>query len=852
MATAAEIDEAKRSLALILLGASRFAHYPPGDDNAAFKASAEAFRAAVTERDATAFGNSVKVLSLFDDPAGPLELLKQIEKFLEQNSFSDIMLYYCGHGDVLHDQTYYLCLNSTEPEHQSLTALSPKELKRVMDKFLRGRRIYLVVDCCYAGEVSSAYMQQGGAQPLMKQLRETFHSGTSIACAALAKREEPLTMFTGTLLDALREGVDGAEQWLSLREVVEETRIRISNRYGSDGVPPEIVTHGQSYGDVANVGLFANRGWSGDPNLRSAIDAALNNLENPLPKLRNAAAAHIGELAKFADSVPQALRQKVLERLAAFELDDSISVRAAAKNAIQVWSAEIGLAVKSSSEPADFVGQYVEPASAAKANSNAAGLASANVLPFPPNGPLRGAAQVDGPTLVEAAPVLSPPVAAIVHQVENLEGAEHDETARLTNMAGQQLHSNAGNSDGSLTPNSASNSKPQLRNRYSLATGLAVVLAICILIGIGIWEVGHAPSPVLRTDEIPPNGSHPGKTVPPLAGQTDQSEAVNSAPVQTLPTSTETVPAAPPAPSSAIARRPLSAEEHFQKGLEGYNRGDYTEALRWYREAADEGNADAQNSLGAFYQDGRGGLAKDDREAARLYNLAADQENAGAQNNLGHFYQDGRGGLAKNLWEATRLYKLAADQGNAGAQNNLGNFYRDGTAGLPEDDREAARLYRLAADQGYAPAQSNLGFLYESGDGGVGRDLTEAARLYKLAADQGDANGQVGLGFSYANGHGGLAKDDREVARLYKLAADQGNAEAQFQLGAFSAEGRGGRAKDNYEALRLIKLAADQGFASAVSVLFFHESSNKGNSKSMTMTESTRLSGGDGGTAYSS
>jgi hypothetical protein len=38
-------------------------------------------------------------------------------------------------------------------------------------------------------------MQQGGTQPLMKQLRETFHNGTAIVCAApkdkmaLAKRE---------------------------------------------------------------------------------------------------------------------------------------------------------------------------------------------------------------------------------------------------------------------------------------------------------------------------------------------------------------------------------------------------------------------------------------------------------------------------------------------------------------------------------------------------------------------------------------------------------------------------------------------------------------------------------------
>jgi hypothetical protein len=57
MATAAEIDQGKHILALILLGASRFAHFPREDDNPAFKASAEAFRATLTQSDATAFGN---------------------------------------------------------------------------------------------------------------------------------------------------------------------------------------------------------------------------------------------------------------------------------------------------------------------------------------------------------------------------------------------------------------------------------------------------------------------------------------------------------------------------------------------------------------------------------------------------------------------------------------------------------------------------------------------------------------------------------------------------------------------------------------------------------------------------
>jgi TPR repeat protein len=61
---------------------------------------------------------------------------------------------------------------------------------------------------------------------------------------------------------------------------------------------------------------------------------------------------------------------------------------------------------------------------------------------------------------------------------------------------------------------------------------------------------------------------------------------------------------------------------------------DERELARGYKLAADQGDAEAQARLGAFYSQGRGGLPQDDREAARLYKLAADQGNAGAKSAL--------------------------------------------------------------------------------------------------------------------------------------------------------------------------------------------------------------------------
>ena len=58
------------------------------------------------------------------------------------------------------------------------------------------------------------------------------------------------------------------------------------------------------------------------------------------------------------------------------------------------------------------------------------------------------------------------------------------------------------------------------------------------------------------------------------------------------------------------------------------------EAVRWYRLAADQGNARAQDLLGFMYRFGGEGVPRDDREAVRWYRLAADQGHAGAQTSL--------------------------------------------------------------------------------------------------------------------------------------------------------------------------------------------------------------------------
>ena len=93
--------------------------------------------------------------------------------------------------------------------------------------------------------------------------------------------------------------------------------------------------------------------------------------------------------------------------------------------------------------------------------------------------------------------------------------------------------------------------------------------------------------------------------------------------------------------------------------------------------------------------------AQDDLDTVRQ---AAEQGNATAQFSLGLMYADGEG-VPKDDAEAVKWYRMSADQGYALAQFSLGFMYANGE-GVPQDEAEVARWFRLAAEQGHAEALS--------------------------------------------------------------------------------------------------------------------------------------------------
>ena len=101
------------------------------------------------------------------------------------------------------------------------------------------------------------------------------------------------------------------------------------------------------------------------------------------------------------------------------------------------------------------------------------------------------------------------------------------------------------------------------------------------------------------------------------------------------------------------------------------------------RQAADQGDAEAQYNLGVMYNTGMGVL-KDDAEAVRWFQLSADQGHASAQLNLGFMYALGRGVLKDDVL-AHMWYNIAGANGDEAARKQRDNL---------EDDMTRAEISR--------------------------------------------------------------------------------------------------------------------------------------------------------------
>jgi TPR repeat protein len=145
----------------------------------------------------------------------------------------------------------------------------------------------------------------------------------------------------------------------------------------------------------------------------------------------------------------------------------------------------------------------------------------------------------------------------------------------------------------------------------------------------------------------------------------------------------------------ALRAKAAAGDVAAQSALGVYyeSRQDFPEAVSWYRKAADQGDAFAQNNLGAMYDIGRG-VPQDYAQAVSWYRKAADQGDAYAQNNLGVMYAKGQGVL-QDYVSAYFWYTVAEARGTYDTQKEAAKDRDDIAAKMtPQQVADAQELAR--------------------------------------------------------------------------------------------------------------------------------------------------------------
>lgn len=135
---------------------------------------------------------------------------------------------------------------------------------------------------------------------------------------------------------------------------------------------------------------------------------------------------------------------------------------------------------------------------------------------------------------------------------------------------------------------------------------------------------------------------------------------------------------------------------------------DFACAREWLSQSASQGRPRAQTLYAYLLGSGQGGPV-DGSRALRLYRLAADQGDADALNNLGEIHESGRG-VEKSPDQALQWYERAAERGLAAGQFNAGRMLAIGAAG--KSDVVRARAWLAQAEQkGISQARQILDWL---------------------------------------------------------------------------------------------------------------------------------------------
>ncbi len=269
----------------------------------------------------------------------------------------------------------------------------------------------------------------------------------------------------------------------------------------------------------------------------------------------------------------------------------------------------------------------------------------------------------------------------------------------------------------------------------------------------------------------------------------------------------------------------MGVEVNYEKALEYY--------LKSYALDPDKQN-DLENQIGLCYRE----LEKH-TEANRYFARAAEKGLPHAMYNMGSSYERALG-MPQDLVKALYWYEKAAENDLIDAMYWTGWLYKSRKGNVTANPEKAVYWLEQAAENGWVDALKDLADMYENGKG-VEKDLAKAQAYYQQLeeygahpsnddmrvsllnavediqaltqrAESGDVEAQVHLGVAYKEGFGELEVNDALAFHWLSQAAEKDNAHAMHDLARLYEGGRGTQ-QDMQKAVDLYQRNAEQGYA---------------------------------------
>ncbi|WP_406437594.1 esterase-like activity of phytase family protein [Streptomyces sp. NBC_00631] len=216
--------------ACVLIGVDDYTHLDP---LRSVRLNLKELRAALTDPDIWGIPDDErKRIRTVANPASPAELVGPIREAAALAE-DTLIVYYAGHGLIDRHERQLLLTLPDSVEDQPDTCVRSGDVRRAIRDTGSALRRVLILDCCFSGHVLTE-MTDGHGQDVQVAV-ETLRDVEGSYVMTSAPRDRPshapdpkrCTLFTGALVDVMRQGLPDGPEMLGLRDLFLEAKSRI-------------------------------------------------------------------------------------------------------------------------------------------------------------------------------------------------------------------------------------------------------------------------------------------------------------------------------------------------------------------------------------------------------------------------------------------------------------------------------------------------------------------------------------------------------------------------------------------------------------------------------------------------